>query len=90
MDNLKTNDEALEEDSLDEDKLDDLLKNLDDDVPLDELLNELDVDIDDELSCSKDKKEEVSDFEIKPISIDSECQDENLDNVIENHDKEKN
>ncbi|MCR8684475.1 hypothetical protein [Campylobacter ureolyticus] len=89
MDNLKTNDEALEEDSLDEDKLDDLLKNLDDDVPLDELLNELDVDIDDELSCSKDKKEEVSDFEIKPISIDSECQDENLDNVIENHDKEK-
>lgn len=89
MDSLKTNDETLEEDSLDEDKLDNLLKNLDDDMPLDELVNELDVDIDDELSYSEDKKEEVSDFEIKPILIDSECQDENLDDVIENHDKEK-
>ena len=89
MDSLKTNDETLEEDSLDEDKLDDLLKNLDDDMPLDELVNELDVNIDNELSYSEDKKEEVSDFEIKPIPIDSECQDENLDDVIENHDKEK-
>lgn len=89
MDSLKTNDETLEEDSLDEDKLDDLLKNLDDDMPLDELVNELDVYIDNELSYSEDKKEEVSDFEIKPIPIDSECQDENLDDVIENHDKEK-
>ena len=89
MDSLKTNDETLEEDSLDEDKLDDLLKNLDDDMPLDELVNELDVNIDNELSYSEDKKEEVSDFEIKPIPIDSECQDEILDDVIENHDKEK-
>ncbi|VYS78882.1 hypothetical protein [Campylobacter ureolyticus] len=89
MDSLKTNDETLEEDSLDEDKLDDLLKNLDDDMPLDELVNELDVNIDNELSYSEDKKEEVSDFDIKPIPIDSECQDEILDDVIENHDKEK-
>ncbi|MCZ6134328.1 hypothetical protein [Campylobacter ureolyticus] len=89
MDSLKTNDETLEEDSLDEDKLDDLLKNLDDDIPLDELVNELDVDIDDELSYSEDKKEEVSDFEIKPISIDNECLNKNLDDEKENHEKEE-
>lgn len=89
MDDSKTNDKTLEEDSLDEDKLDDLLKNLDDDVPLDELIGKLDAGFDDELTCNEEKKEELNDADIKPISIDTELLDENLDETKENHDKDQ-
>lgn len=90
IDDLKTDIE--EEKSLDEDELDDLLKDLDDDVPLDELINKLDGDFDDESkesSCNKDKKVEENDFEIKPISIDNEYLNKNLDDEKENHEKEE-
>ena len=90
IDDLKTDIE--EEKSLDEDELDDLLKDLDDDVPLDELINKLDGDFDDESkesSCDKDKKVEENDFEIKPISIDNECLNKNLDDEKESHEKEE-
>lgn len=90
MDNSKTNDKTLkEEDSLDEYELDDLLENLDDDVPLDELIGKLDAGFDDELTCNEEKKEELNDADIKPISIDTELLDENLDDTKENHDKDQ-
>lgn len=90
MDNSKTNDKTLkEEDSLDEDELDDLLENLDDDVPLDELIGKLDAGFDDELTCNEDEKKELNDADIKPISIDTELLDENLDVTKENHDKDQ-
>ena len=90
MDDSKTNDKTLkEEDSLDEYELDDLLENLDDDVPLDELIGKLDAGFDDELTCNEEKKEELNDADIKPISIDTELLDENLDETKENHDKDQ-
>lgn len=86
MDDSKTNDKTLkEEDSLDEYELDDLLENLDDDVPLDELVGKLDAGFDDELTCNEDKKKELNDADIKPISIDTEL----LDETKENHDKDQ-
>ena len=90
MDNSKTNDKTLkEEDSLDEYELDDLLENLDDDVPLDELIGKLDVGFDDELTCNEDEKKELNDADIKPISIDTGLLDKNLDDTEENHDKDQ-
>ena len=90
MDDSKTNDKTLkEEDSLDEYELDDLLENLDDDVPLDELIGKLDAGFDDELTCNEDEKKELNDADIKPISIDTELLDENLDETKENHDKDQ-
>lgn len=90
MDDSKTNDKTLKEkDSLDEYELDDLLENLDDDVPLDELIGKLDVGFDDELTCNEDEKKELNDVDIKPISINTELLDENLDVTEENHDKDQ-